>query len=158
MFSRWLYSPRNYIMSILMLLGVYVLALEELTYSAFGRITEGEIVRIEVEQREPDQRGPRELKLHHYEYQDAKTGTTVSGVIRGGGGGADNPWKVGTPIPLQYVPGWESWKRPSNQQKPWLGWGILIGSCILLVIGIRFGREASDPFREAREKRLKGRR
>lgn len=158
MFTRWLNSPKNYVMAILLVLAVYALALEELTYSTFGRITDGTFVQVEGDGNDSEFGAKRVVTIYHYVFKDPQAETTHAGTIRGAGWNrGEKPWKVGDRISIQYVPGWDTWHRQADNRKPWLGWGILIGSCIMFVIAVRFGREASDPFREAREKRLRGR-
>lgn len=150
MFERWLYSPRNYVMAILLVLGVYALALEELSYSIMGQLISAKIVRIQTEETD---RGPAHSKQTFtwatYEFTDSSLSETVSDRMQA------PHLKVGDTVELQYIPGWRTWHRMATSRKPWLGWVILAGSIVIFIVSFTLAKESKDPFAKAKEMRYR---
>ena len=148
MFDRWLYSPRNYIMTFLGIALIYSLALEELTYSVMGQAATGKITDIEKEQTDYGPAGSKKVLIwNHYTLTDPQLDEPLTGRFQGDG------HKVGDPVEIQHIPGWAKWYRPASENKAWLGWGVLIFSIVATTVAIVLGREASDPFAKARAQR-----
>ena len=148
MFDRWLYSPRNYLIAILMVVAVYALALEELSYSMMGQLVTSNIVRIEIE--ETDRNSAKSEKTYtwnYYEYTDPARSGGGENRFQGAG------YKVGEAVELQHIPGWKTWTRLATSRKPWLGWGILGASIVMFVIASILAKEFKDPYAKARAMR-----
>lgn len=148
MFKHWLYSPRNYIMTLLMIVALYSLALDELVYSVMGQVSTGRITHVEQEETNLGPAKSRKVfTWNDYEMTLPDLPNPVEGRFQAEG------LKVGDAVELQYVPGWKTWSRPATSSKPWLGWGVLLASIVVIIISVVLGREAQDPFAKARAQR-----
>lgn len=145
LFERWLYQPKHYLMSIIMVLSIFALAFGELSYSLLGKDITGKITHIEQREMESGRQKKKWIQnWNHYEFHRPGHMEPVTGEYSGGDA------KVGDPVDLQYLSIWPTWSRPSSERKPWVGWCVLAASIVIGTVAVVLGREAQDPFAKAR--------